>query len=226
MSIQLAHQRILRSYVRREGRMTPGQQRALAHLWSRYGVSASEPLSAQCDAGSQALVLEIGFGMGQSLLQMAAANPHEYYLGVEVYRPGVGALLAELDKQAIENIKVYQEDAALVCSQCIAQKSLHRIQIFFPDPWPKKKHHKRRLVQKPFIDMLASRLTSGGLLHLATDVASYAEHMQAVMAAQPSFGPGPALDQLSYQRPMTKFEKAGLAKGHGIYDLVYQRLEA
>ena len=226
MSIVLAKQRILRSYVRREGRITPGQQRALAHLWARYGLSASEPRSAQCELGSQALVLEIGFGMGQSLLQMAEANPHECYLGVEVYRSGVGALLAEIDKRAIENINVYQEDATLVCSQSIAKQSLHRIQIFFPDPWPKKKHHKRRLIQKAFVEVLASRLMPGGLLHMATDVASYAEHMQAVMAAQPSFGPGPGLDQLPYQRPMTKFEKAGLAKGHGIYDLVYQRLEA
>lgn len=222
MSNSLSQVGFLRSYVRREGRITVAQRRAMDDLWSCYGLSASDAFEHQCFARRQPLVLEIGFGMGQSLLQMAAANPHENYLGVEVYRPGVGAALLESSRQALDNIKFYNEDVVAVCTHALPLQCLHRVQVFFPDPWPKKRHHKRRLIQPPFVQLLSARLEVGGVLHLATDVDSYAEHMRAVMGSQANLQPVTVLADLPYQRPHTKFEAAGLAKGHCIHDLVYQ----
>lgn len=208
--------------------MTPGQQRAFDENWERWGLDAAD---GQLDfdavfgrAGPR--VLEIGFGMGQSLVAMAAAAPASNFVGIEVHRPGVGKLLHSMAEHEVDNIRVYCHDAVEVLRDCIALGSLDTIQIFFPDPWHKKKHNKRRLIQPPFVAQLVSRLKSGGTLHLATDWEHYAQQMMAVLSAEKAlsntcddgqFAPRPE------QRPLTKFEKRGERLGHGVWDLVFRR---
>jgi tRNA (guanine-N7-)-methyltransferase len=228
------HPRHVRSFVRRAGRTTERQQRALDSLWPRYGVEAPAP-----DAPLPAdhwetvfgrggpLTLEIGFGMGTSLLQMAAAEPERRFVGVEVHPPGIGALMAGLEEQGLDNVRVLEADAAAILEAAFAPGSLDRVQVFFPDPWPKKRHHKRRLVQAPFLERLATRVAPGGRLMLATDWVPYAEWMLEAVAAAPSwrsiapdggFVPRPA------ERPETRFEARGLKRGHEVRDLVLERV--
>jgi tRNA (guanine-N7-)-methyltransferase len=224
----VTYPRRIRSFVLRAGRMTRGQQRAMDEYWPRWGLELEQGmLDAQAAFGRQApLVLEIGFGMGQSLSEMAAAAPERNFIGIEVHRPGVGRLLHDLGEQGSVNVRVYCEDAVLVLQQCIADASLEGVQIFFPDPWHKKRHHKRRLIQCEFVSLLASKLKPGGRLHLATDWENYAEHMLAVMAGVPQFnneaGPGQYSPRPDY-RPLTKFEKRGQRLGHGVWDLIFTR---
>ena len=224
-----AKHRPIRSFVRREGRLTPGQQRALERLWPRFGIDAGEgEIDLDAAFGRTApRVLEIGFGDGESLLQTAAADPETDYLGVEVYRPGIGRLLKRLEEQGVENVRVAEADAVQFLHR-IADGALAGVHIFFPDPWPKKRHHKRRLVQPPFLQAVRRVLAPGGLLHLATDWEDYARHMLEVMgaaegfanrAADGGFSPRPA------SRPPTKFEERGLRRGHGVWDLLYERVE-
>lgn len=220
----------VRSYVVRSGRMTDGQIRALEAHWPRYGLSLLDgrPTSwANVFQREAPLVLEIGFGMGASLLQMAIAEPEKDFIGIEVYPPGVGRLLAAAAKLDIDNLRVYLADAVDVLEDCIDAQGLARAQIYFPDPWHKKKHHKRRLVQKPLIEKLVSKLVKGGILHLATDWQSYAEHMVEVLETIPSLEnmaqPGPYSLRPAY-RPQTKFEHRGLDLGHGVWDLLYRRI--
>jgi tRNA (guanine-N7-)-methyltransferase len=172
------------------------------------------------------LNLEIGFGMGQSLADMAEAAPEQDFIGVEVHLPGVGALLKEIEDRGLENIRVYAIDANDVVDLCLPDAALDRVMVFFPDPWPKKKHHKRRLVQHDFVQRLRHKLRVGGVLHLATDWENYAEHMMEIMgesegfenAVEPSvFAPRPD------ERPMTKFERRGENLGHGVWDLLFYR---
>jgi tRNA (guanine-N7-)-methyltransferase len=207
--------------------MGPGQARALASLSSRYVVPfADAPLDFAVVFGRAApVVVEIGFGMGAATAAIAATTPAVDYLGIEVHPPGVGALLQRIDEAQLANVRIVQEDAVEVLRRMIAPRSLAGIHVFFPDPWPKKRHHKRRLIQPEFVGLLASRLANGATLHCATDWEPYAEQMLAVLSAEPSLvnaaGAGFAARPLA--RPLTKFEQRGLALGHGVRDLVFTR---
>jgi tRNA (guanine-N7-)-methyltransferase len=221
--------RSIRSFVRREGRLTRGQQRALEELWPRYGVdndSASLDL-ATLFGRDNPKVLEIGFGNGKSLAQMATDFPDYDYLGIEVHRPGVGALLLLVEELDLSNVRVICDDAVEVIKHRIPDASLDRVQLFFPDPWHKKRHHKRRILQAEFAELIRQKLKPGGVFHLATDWEDYAQHMMAVMSAAPGyvneagegrFAPRPE------SRPLTKFEQRGQRLGHGVWDLLFQRL--
>ena len=221
------HIRRIRSFVRREGRLTPGQQRALEELWPRYGLDFDATPDFRTPSGQPApITLEIGFGNGDSLAQMAAADQDSLYIGIEVHRPGVGRLLKTLNEQDIENVRVYCHDAVEVLEQKIPDGTLDRVLLFFPDPWHKKKHHKRRIVQPAFVSLLARKLRAGGHFHMATDWAPYAEHMLKVMQASQAFrntsSSGDFVERPEY-RPITKFEQRGHGLGHGVYDLIFQR---
>ena len=220
--------RKIRSFVRREGRLTTGQQHALDTLWPKYGIDISD---TTLDLGSifgneKPVILEIGFGNGDSLAQMAKDNPGLNYLGIEVHRPGVGHLLYLIEEQGIENLRIMSEDAVEIISNQIPEQALTGIQLFFPDPWPKKKHHKRRIVQPEFVKLLASRLKPGGFFHMATDWENYAEHMLEVMSAAEDFEnstQGGDFIPRPESRPLTKFEQRGQRLGHGVWDLLYIR---
>ena len=220
--------RPIRSFVRREGRLTRGQQRALTELWEKFGIdNESSPLDLQKVFGdNKPKVLEIGFGNGASLVQMAATHIDHDYLGIEVHRPGVGALLLMVEEQNLSNVRVICDDAVEVLKHRIEDGSLDRVQLFFPDPWHKKRHHKRRIIQPDFVSLIAQKLKSGGLFHLATDWQDYAFHMAEVMnnsvdfkntASDGSFVARPD------HRPLTKFEQRGKRLGHGVWDLIYQK---
>ncbi len=225
--------RRIRSFVRREGRLTPGQQRALDELLPRFGLALPEPaapLDLAAVFGRQAPVtLEIGFGDGESLAEQAAQNPGRDYIGTEVHRPGVGHLLREVEQRGLTNVRVSDHDAVELLEHYIAPAALDGVQVYFPDPWHKKRHHKRRLIQPPFVRLLASRMRPGGRLHLATDWAEYAEHMMAVLEeCAPWFepdGPVPAPGRPP-ERPVTKFERRGERRGHAVADLLYRRTNA
>ncbi len=213
--------------MRREGRLTPGQQRALDELWAHYGLSAQQKLDPLATFGRRApLTLEIGFGNGDSLAAMAEQEPDSDFIGIEVHRPGVGRLLKTTHERQLNNVRVFCADAVEVLSRCIDDHSLERVLLFFPDPWPKKKHHKRRIVQPVFVSLLARKLKGGGLLHMATDWQPYAEHMLEVMEAATQFrneaGAGQYSPRPAY-RPVTRFEQRGQRLGHGVWDLLYRR---
>jgi tRNA (guanine-N7-)-methyltransferase len=216
----------IRSYVLRQGRFSPAQQRANSELLPRLGVPyRAEPLNFREIFGREApVVLEIGSGMGETTARIARENPQLDYLAVEVHAPGVGSLLRQLAEDGSPNVRVIQHDAVEVTRAMIPPASLAGIHVFFPDPWPKKRHHKRRLVQPAFAALAASRLAPGGYFHVATDWQEYAEHVLAVLAATPGlrntaevFAPRPA------SRPETKFERRGLRLGHGVWDIVFER---
>ncbi len=216
----------IKSYVLRAGRMGTGQVRALRELAPRYVLPFT---AAAFDApnvfGRHApLVVEIGFGMGQATAQIAAARPDDDFLGIEVHEPGVGALLQRIDEQQLANLRIVRHDAVEVLREMIAPTSLSAVHVFFPDPWPKKRHWKRRLMQPPFIALLASRLAPGGTLHCATDWQPYAGQMLEILSAESALAntaDGYAL-RPDY-RPLTKFENRGLALGHGVWDLVFKK---
>ena len=222
-------QRSIRSYVLRQGRMTPAQQRAFDAHWSRYGLDyLGTPRDFSLAFGRAApLVLEIGFGNGEQLLHAAAHEPAHDFVGIEVHRPGVGRLLNALAADTLENVRVYADDAVAVLERDIAPQSLAQVRIYFPDPWPKKRQQKRRLVQGPFVDLAASRLVAGGLLHLATDWEEYALQMAQACAACPQLR-NTALRGAFVLRPPwrieTHFERRGLRLGHGVFDLMFERL--
>ena len=218
--------RPVRSFVLRQGRMSPAQQRALDTLLPRLGIAFSPaPLDFAATFGRRApVILEIGFGMGETTAAIAAARPQDDFLGLEVHGPGVGALLNRVDAAGLSNVRVIQHDAVDVIAHMIPAASLAGIHIYFPDPWPKKRHHKRRLLQPAFVRALADRLSAGGYLHAATDWDEYAQEILATFSAEPllanttaDFAPRPAW------RPQTKFETRGLKLGHGVRDLVFRR---
>lgn len=215
--------RPIRSFVRREGRITPAQQDALERLWPRYGLEpAGRPLDPAAIFGRAApLVVEIGFGSGDHLLASAQARPGDNFLGIEVHRPGVGRVLQQAEKLGLNNLKVVCADAVETLRQSLPQGGVDEIVIFFPDPWPKKRHHKRRLVQPEFTRVLAQALRAGGRLRLATDWADYARHMREVLEAEPLLRggviPRPA------DRPLTRFESRGLRLGHAVTDFEFIR---
>jgi tRNA (guanine-N7-)-methyltransferase len=218
--------RAIRSYVLRAGRMGTGQQRALADLGPRFVLPYQEQtLDYAALFGRQApVVLEIGFGMGDATAQIATTLPDHDFIGVEVHTPGVGALLKRIGEQGLSNLRIVQHDAVQVLEHMIAPGSLAGVHVFFPDPWHKKKHNKRRLIQPGFVTQLATRLAPGGYLHCATDWQPYAEQMLEVLSADPSlantadgYAPRPGY------RPLTKFEARGLRLGHGVWDLVFRK---
>ena len=223
-------QRRIRSFVRREGRLTAGQRRALEVLWPLYGIADEDRLDLDVAFGRVApRTLEIGFGNGDSLAQMAEAAPDTDFLGIEVHRPGIGHLLQEIERRGLRNVRVMNRDAVEVLEGQIPPASLDRVLLFFPDPWHKKKHHKRRILQPRFIALLARALRPGGHFHMATDWQDYAEHMRAEMEQAGDFrnaaGPGQYAEKPAY-RPTTKFERRGQRLGHGVWDLVYERVGA
>ncbi|MDH3871020.1 MAG: tRNA (guanosine(46)-N7)-methyltransferase TrmB [Gammaproteobacteria bacterium] len=230
MNTRQPHNREIRSFVRREGRITRSQQRALDELWPRYGLEASQHLDLDRLFGRRAArTLEIGFGNGASLAAMAEQEPDTDFIGIEVHRPGVGHLLLELERRGLENVRIICDDAVQVLKHCLPDATLDRVLLFFPDPWPKKRHHKRRIVQPAFIELLARKLKTGGTLHMATDWEDYAEHMLAVMEKAQGFrncaGQGHFSPRPSY-RPVTKFERRGQRLGHGVWDLLFERIPA
>lgn len=221
----LRHRRI-RSFVTRAGRVSIGQQRALDQLGPRYVVPYA-PQAADWNAlfGRDApRVLEIGFGMGATTAEIAGVRPGDDFIGVEVHEPGVGALLKLIGEQGLGNIRILQHDAVEVLEHMIAPDSLDGVHIYFPDPWHKARHHKRRLIQPKFVALLVSRIKPGGYLHLATDWQNYAEQMLEVLSAEAALentadGYAPRPDF----RPVTKFERRGLRLGHGVWDLMFRR---
>jgi len=220
--------RRVRSFVRRPGRMTPSQQRAIAGLWPEYGIDFEpkrlDPLTI---FGRDApLVLEIGFGNGETLVAQAVADPERNYLGIEVHEPGIGHCLLRLRAEGCNNVRLIRHDALEVLEHCIADASVERINLYFPDPWPKKRHHKRRLIQPAFLDLAAARLAPGGSLHIATDWQNYAEHIDEAIRGCDRFRIETTREHRGdapIDRPTTKFERRGLGKGHRIRDWLLRR---
>lgn len=227
---QAPKHRSIRSFVRRAGRLTPPQQRALDELWPAYGVDF-EPCSLDLDAlfGRHASrTLEIGFGNGETLVQQALDDPSSDFIGIEVHEPGVGHCLLTAKRAGITNLRLIAHDAIEVLQLQIAASSLQRINLYFPDPWPKKRHHKRRIVRAAFLNLCADRLRSGGSLHIATDWANYAEHIDNELAASDRFVCAERREHAGenpLDRPMTKFEQRGLSHGHRIQDWRFQRVD-
>lgn len=221
--------RRIRSFVRRQGRLTKGQQHAVDHYWPEMGADyQAEPLNLSQLFGREAPVtLEIGFGMGASLVTMAAAHPEQNFLGIEVHLPGVGACLSSAKEAGIGNLRVMCHDAVDVLENMIPDNSLALVQLFFPDPWHKARHNKRRLVQPPFVGLVQRKLQAGGVFHMATDWQPYAEHMLAVMNDMPGFtnlSPQNDYVERPASRPLTKFEQRGQRLGHGVWDLMYENV--
>jgi tRNA (guanine-N7-)-methyltransferase len=216
----------IRSFVLRQGRFSRGQQRAYQEQLPRFGVPYSaSPLDFDALFGAKLpVIVEIGSGMGETTAGIAAEHPENGYLAIEVHTPGVGSLLKQVAELGLTNLRVVQHDAVEVVRHMIPAASLAGVHVFFPDPWPKKRHHKRRLIQREFAGLLASRLAPGGYLHVATDWREYAEHILQVLCATPGlvntaadFVPRPA------SRPQTKFERRGVGLGHGVWDIYFRR---
>lgn len=220
------HPQHIRSFVNRRSHMTQGQQQALDAYLDKWSISY-RPERLDLDQAfdrSAPTILEIGFGMGETTEQIALARPQDNFLGVEVFNAGVGALLKRIESSALQNIRIIQHDAVEVLRDMIAPNSLSGVHIYFPDPWPKKRHHKRRLIQPPLIELLSSRMAPGAYLHCATDWEHYALQMLEVLSAEASlantaenFAPRPDF------RPLTKFENRGIRLGHGVWDLIFKK---
>jgi tRNA (guanine-N7-)-methyltransferase len=222
------HPRAIRSFVTRSGRITSAQERALRQLWPRYGLElGATPIDLDALFGRSARrVAEIGFGNGENLLALATSRPAEDFLGIEVHRPGVGRLLLQLEERALSNVRIVCRDAVEVLERYLGGSCLDEILVLFPDPWPKKRHHKRRLIQPPFVTLLAECLRTGGVLRLATDWEPYAMEMLATLSAEPrlrnvaadgGYVPRPA------ERSPTRFERRGERLGHRVWDLEFSR---
>lgn len=219
----------IKSFVLRQGRLTKSQQKALDDHWQSFGLQVSQgPLDFKTLFGREApTIVEIGFGMGKSLAQMAKENPQNNYIGIEVHKPGVGALLKLINDHQLSNVRVFNDDAIEILAHCIPLNSLHGLYLFFPDPWHKKRHHKRRIVQPEFAATIAKHLKLGGHFHMATDWEDYAEHMMEVMSQAPDYqnisGNGQYTPRPDY-RPLTKFEQRGQRLGHGVWDLIFEKI--
>ncbi len=222
--------RPIRSYVLRDGRLTPGQQRAFDTLWPRWGIEYQDtPLDLTAVFGNDHPVfVEIGFGNGESLAEMARRHPERNYVGIEVHRPGVGHLLLKLAEYGCENVRVICHDAVDVLAHMLPEASLQGVYLLFPDPWHKKRHHKRRILQAQLVERLARLIRPGGFLHAATDWQDYAEQMMTLLSAADALFENPAgagsFAPRPDERPLTKFEQRGQRLGHGVWDLVFVRL--
>lgn len=220
--------RRIKSYVKREGRMTARQSNAIERVWPTMGLEYSKQvLDLNAVFGRQApITLEVGFGMGKSLVEMAKANPERDYIGIEVHGPGVGACLADAEEAGITNLRVFEHDAVEVLADMIPDESLDTFQLYFPDPWHKKRHHKRRIVQPEFLACLRQKLQAGGIIHMATDWENYAEHMLIELNEAPGFSnTSTTADYVPRPewRPLTKFESRGHRLGHGVWDLIFKK---
>lgn len=220
--------RTVRSFVKREGRLTKGQATAIERYWPSMGLSIDQGRLdlSQIFGNDNPVTFEIGFGMGHSLVEMAKQAPQRNFIGVEVHEPGVGACLMAAGQEQLSNLRIYNEDAVEVLKQCIEDESLDCVQVFFPDPWHKKRHHKRRIIQPEFVEQLVTKLSPAGTLHLATDWQNYAEHMLDVLNDNTDLcNQSPTNDYVPrpQQRPKTKFEQRGERKGHGVWDLVFKK---
>lgn len=218
----------IRSFVIRAGRITDGQKAAFDQWWPHYGLSLFDgPLDTTAQFKRDApLVLEVGFGMGDSLLAMAMDAPGTNFIGIEVHPPGVGRLINNAGRDQVANLRVYMADAVDVLEDCIDDNSLDRFQLFFPDPWHKKKHRKRRIVQPEFVAQIERKLKPGGSFHMATDWEQYAEYMMEVMCAAPGFtnaAPEYCFAERPAYRPKTKFEARGEQRGHGVWDIIFNK---
>lgn len=216
----------IQSFIRRQGRLTPGQQLALDTHWDKYCLNPELDYNFSEVFGRTApLIMEIGFGNGESLAKMAVANPGQDYLGIEVHRPGVGHLLMLLEQGDISNVRIYCHDAIEILEKKIPDHALAGLHLFFPDPWPKKKHHKRRIVNTGFARLLTRKLVAGGYFHAATDWQHYAEWMLDILGAEAGMDncsrTGGYCGRPDY-RPLTKFEQRGLRLGHGVWDLIFK----
>lgn len=222
--------RPIRSFVIRSGRMTESQRQGLDTHLEKWGLTLSETAINFTEVfnNTQPLVMEIGFGMGDSLAQMAEQQPENNFIGVEVHSPGIGRLLALVANKELNNIRVFNDDAVKVLQQSVADHSMHRLNLYFPDPWHKTKHHKRRLVKPDFLALVYSRLETGGLLHIATDWQPYADYVLKLMQNQSLFkniaGDAKFVNPQDYGRPETKFERRGQRLGHGVWDMVFEAL--
>lgn len=219
--------RKIRSFVRRGGRLSEAQQRALNNPTCMIAASAESLDFVSLYGNEQPVVLEIGFGMGQSLLHQAVTQPHTNFLGIEVHQAGIGSLLSGIQAHQLTNLRIVDGDAVEILKTRLPDASLHGVQIFFPDPWPKKRHHKRRLIQSTFVQLLMAKIKTGGFLHCATDWQPYAEEMLAVFQQQPTLlnqAPSGKYIERPDSRPLTKFEQRGLSLGHGIWDLMFTKV--
>lgn len=222
--------RKIQSFVKREGRLTRGQEKAIETNWETMGLEHKSGLLDMNEVFGRTapVVLEIGFGMGKSLVTMAKNEPDKDFIGIEVHRPGVGACLAEAGEQGLTNLRVMDHDAVEVLKNMIPDGGLSRLQLFFPDPWHKKRHHKRRIVQPEFAALVLTKLQKGGCFHMATDWEPYAEHMAEVMNSTSGYAntaqEGTYVPRPEY-RPITKFETRGQKLGHGVWDLIYERAQ-
>lgn len=218
----------MRSFVVRTGRITAAQQRAWRELWPVYGIETDDGLLDldRLFSRSAHRTLEIGFGNGESLVSLAAEHPERDFLGIEVHRPGVGHLLLRIEELGLRNLRVVCRDAVEVLQHCIAEASLDEVLLYFPDPWPKKRHHKRRIVQPDFVGLVTGRLRPGGVFRMATDWQPYAEHMLAVAGACAALRNDSAAGDYVARpesRPITRFERRGQRLGHGVWDLAFRR---
>jgi tRNA (guanine-N7-)-methyltransferase len=220
------HHSHIRSYVLRQGRVSNAQGRAVENLLPKFGIAHSlQPIDyIELFSRSVPTILEIGFGMGETTATIAATNPQNNYIAIEVHTPGVGNLLKEIDAQQLTNLRIIQHDAIEILRDMVPAASLAGIHIFFPDPWPKKRHHKRRLIQAPLVKTLCEKLQPGAYIHVATDWQEYAEHILTTLSAEPllansadGYAPRPTY------RPLTKFEQRGLKLGHGVWDIIFVR---
>lgn len=227
-SSEAPYQRRIRSFVLRQGRLTKGQERALETAWPQFGIEYAEQsldLAKTFGRDNSPKILEIGFGMGDATAKIAQTLPDSDFLAVEVHTPGVGGLLKLMQEGDISNIRILQYDAVEVLQNMLADASLDGVHIFFPDPWHKKRHHKRRLIQAEFVQLLCSKLKAGAYIHVATDWQEYAEWVLEVLRAEPLLQ-NTAVDyaEKPAYRPLTKFENRGLKLGHGVWDLVFKRI--
>jgi len=221
--------RKIRSFVKRNGRMRPGQKRAIEELWPTFGIEyKTESLNLNVAFDSDAKKnLEIGFGMAENLISVAQSKPDEDFLGIEVYQPGLGHALLQIEEHNLKNVRVMKHDAVEVLTHQIADESLDSISIFFPDPWHKKKHHKRRLINPEFSQLMAKKIKPSGFAYMATDWENYAEQMLEVFTNNSAFeNTSPSNDYCKRMdfRPVTRFEKRGKRLGHGVWDLIFRRI--